>query len=145
VPPKPKDYDEQSRKLDEARWSAARDSDRGVHERHESADQRDWDGGGEVRASRGPSGAPGGVAPIAPPRELSAEDLDGYLLGLVLGRICGDEHRRALGINGRQAAHRYAFSLAPERRLELLRAVGAQLLEADTDPPAALRALATAG
>jgi ParB/RepB/Spo0J family partition protein len=145
VPPKPKDYDEQSRKLDEARWAAARDSDRPSPRptgRPDGADaeQRDWEAaGGEVRAARGPAAA--GFGSAAPP---SAADLDGYLLGLVLARVAGDEHRRALGVTGRASAHRYAFSLAPDRRLEMLRALAAQLLAQDGDPPAALRAAATA-
>ncbi|MBA2348439.1 MAG: ParB N-terminal domain-containing protein, partial [Solirubrobacterales bacterium] len=44
VPPKPKDYEEQSRKLDEARW-AAKDRRPG-----DDADQRDWDANSPDRA-----------------------------------------------------------------------------------------------
>jgi hypothetical protein len=151
VPPKPKDYEEQSRKLDEARWAAARDSDRPSPSRPgrpdgEDAEQRDWEAaGGEVRVARGPAGAgPGSAAGLGSGAAPSAADLDGYLLGLVLARVAGDEHRRALGVTSRASAHRYAFSLAPDRRLEMLRALAAQLLAADGDPPAALRAAATA-
>jgi ParB/RepB/Spo0J family partition protein len=141
VPPKPKDYDQLSRKLDEARWAAARDSDK--PDRSADAEQRDWEANGEVRAQdRRPAAGPGPAArPGAPAPRVSAEDLDAYVLGLVLARVATQEHRVALGIAGHDAAQEYAFSLHPNERLSVLRALAGELLAADPAPPRALDAL----
>jgi ParB/RepB/Spo0J family partition protein len=138
VPPKPKDYDELSRKLDEARWAAARESDRPA--RDADAEQRDWDANGEVRASRGPAGAGATSSPRAgaPAPRVQNEDLDAYVLGLVLARVATQEHRVALGIAGHDAAQEYAFSLHPNERLSVLRTLAGELLAADPAPPRAL-------
>jgi hypothetical protein len=69
-----------------------------------------------------------------------AEDLDAYVLGLVLARLVPDGHRRALDIADERAAHRYAFALEPQERLAVLRALAAELVAADPRPPRALRA-----
>jgi hypothetical protein len=134
VPPKPKDYDELSRKLDEARWAAARDSDKPGPD----ADQRDWDANGEVRASRGPANGAAAPRPSAPAPRVQNEDLDAYVLGLILARVATQEHRVALGIAGHEAAQEYAFSLHPNERLSVLRALAGELLGADPAPPRAL-------
>jgi ParB/RepB/Spo0J family partition protein len=140
VPPKPKDYDELSRKLDEARWAAARDSDKPGPD----AEQRDWDADGEVRATdrRGAAG-PNGAAPARrpPAPRVQNEDLDAYVLGLVLARVATQEHRVALGIAGHEAAQEYAFSLHPNERLSVLRALAGELLAADPAPPRALEGI----
>src|SRR3954452_14480209 len=65
VPPKPKNYEEESRKLDEARWAATREQGLG---RDQDAEQRDWDAasGSAGAAQGGPirdGGAMGGDAP----------------------------------------------------------------------------------
>ncbi|HEU4976598.1 MAG TPA: ParB N-terminal domain-containing protein [Baekduia sp.] len=150
VPPKPKDYDEQSRKLDEARWAQQRDGgDRGM-----DAEQRDWEsasggpeprdrrdvvgGGPEIRVSRREPTA--GDAAV----EVEPEDLDGYLLSLVLTRLATDEHRAVLRLADAEQAQAYAFSLRPEERLGLLRSLAAELLAADPNPPRALKALLAA-
>jgi ParB/RepB/Spo0J family partition protein len=157
VPPKPKDYDEQSRRLDEARWAANRDSGLG---KDQDAEQRDWDGGGA--GGNGSQGGPirdGGamgrdapriVASFGPgrdggdrePIEVPVEDLDAYVLGLVLSRVATADHRSHLGVEGgHEATQQYAFSLHPDRRLEVLRALGAEILASDPLPPQALRRL----
>lgn len=144
VPPKPKDYDELSRKLDAARWSAARDSDKPAPGTTD-AEQREWDGAGDVRASRGPVGGnahrptPGSPAP-----RVTNEDLDAYVLGLVLARVATQEHRVALGIAGHDQAQDYAFSLHPHERLAVLRTLAGELLAGDPAPPRALRAVLAA-
>jgi ParB family transcriptional regulator, chromosome partitioning protein len=156
VPPKPKDYDEQSRRLDEARWAANRDSGLG---KDQDAEQRDWDGGGAGgNGSQGGAirdgGAMGGDAPrivasFGPgrdgdrePIEVPVEDLDAYVLGLVLSRVATADHRSHLGAEGgHEATQEYAFSLHPDRRLEVLRALGAEILASDPLPPQALRRL----
>jgi ParB/RepB/Spo0J family partition protein len=144
VPPKPKDYEEQSRKLDEARWAASRAGrDEGM-----DAEQRDWESGGSaggsaagerrgVVAGPAPSSAtprPGGRRPAAP------EDLDAYVLALLLSRVLPREQRAALGVSGDDAAQRYAFSVAPTERLATLRRLAEEILAADPEPPRALRA-----
>lgn len=164
VPPKPKNYEEESRKLDEARWAANREKGLG---KDQDAEQRDWDassGGGSngdgptrpgpirdaaellgneprIVASYGPGserGAGNGDGPI----EVAVEDLDAYILGLVLSRVATAAHREHLGVEGgHEATQEYAFSLHPERRLEILRALSAEILAADPLPPAPLRAL----
>jgi ParB-like chromosome segregation protein Spo0J len=157
VPPKPKDYDEQSRKLDEARWAANRAEGLG---KDQDAEQRDWDAssggngslGGPIRdggsitesprivASYGP-GREGGGADDGP-IEVPVEDLDAYILGLVLSRVATAEHRGHLGVEGgHEATQEYAFSLHPDRRLEVIRALSAEILASDPLPPKALRAL----
>jgi ParB/RepB/Spo0J family partition protein len=156
VPPKPKNYDEESRKLDEARWAANREKGLG---RDQDAEQRDWDGGaGGTGAQGGPirdggdlrADAPRIVASFGPgrdggdrePVEVDVTDLDAYVLGLVLSRVATAEHRSHLGVEGgHEAAQEYAFSLHPDRRLEVLRALGAEILASDPLPPKALRAL----
>jgi ParB/RepB/Spo0J family partition protein len=142
VPPKPKDYDELSRQLDQARWNAARESDR------PDAAQRDWEAGGDVvaRDQRAPAttrAERAGATPGGRPR-VRPEDLDGYVLGLVLSRVATQEQRAALGIAGHAAAQDYAFSLHPNERLPVLRALAEELLVADPVPPAALAALVAA-
>jgi ParB/RepB/Spo0J family partition protein len=157
VPPKPKDYDEQSRKLDEARWAANRDQGIG---KDQDAEQREWDGGGaggngsqggpirdggamssdapRIVASFGPGRDGGAGAPV----EVAVEDLDAYVLGLVLSRVATADHRSHLGVEGgHEATQEYAFSLHPDRRLEVLRALSAEILASDPLPPKALRAL----
>jgi ParB/RepB/Spo0J family partition protein len=144
VPPKPKDYEEQSRKLDEARWAASRGegSDEGM-----DAEQRDWESGSAERASdasrRGISAAPAPAQPAArPPRAtggVPAEDLDAYVVGLVLAKVAPAERRAALGVTDEASAHRYAFSLGPAERLSVLRRLAAELVAADPSPPSALR------
>jgi ParB/RepB/Spo0J family partition protein len=141
VPPKPKDYDELSRKLDEARWAAARDSDKPAP--GGDAEQRDWDAG-DVRAHdrRAPSGGAGAATGRSGPApRVQAEDLDAYVLGLVLARVATQEHRAALGIAGHDAAQEYAFSLHPRERLGVLRALAGELLADDPVPPRALAGL----
>jgi len=141
VPPKPKDYEEQSRKLDEARW-AARD-----RREADDADGRDWEAdGARVRVTRaapaGPGGRGGGRGDAgagSPDQdealdERSPADLDGYLLGLVLARLAGPEHRAALGLREDEDTRAYAASLPPARRLEGLRQVAAALLAEERRP-----------
>lgn len=142
VPPKPKDYEETSRKLDEARW-AAKDR-RG----DDDADQRDWDANSAERAARD-RGAPA-AAPRAPQRDGQAlpavepEDLDAYLLGLLLDQLASAERLSALGIRHEGDAHSYAFSLRPHERLGILRTLAAELLAADPEPPLGLRSVPAA-
>jgi ParB/RepB/Spo0J family partition protein len=149
VPPKPKDYEEQSRKLDEARWAANRETALG---RDADAEQRDWEssGGGDrpVQSSSAPrvvaSFGPGatGSGEDAEPVEVAVEDLDAYILGLVLSRVATAEHRSHLGVEGgHEATQEYAFGLHPDRRLAILRALSAEILGSDPLPPRALRAL----
>ncbi|MDX6723715.1 MAG: ParB family transcriptional regulator, chromosome partitioning protein [Solirubrobacteraceae bacterium] len=155
VPPKPKNYDELSRKLDEARWAAKRGDggDRGDRDGSSDADaeQRDWEsagtGGAGGAGTQRPGSRLGAAAGATAPRpagrggrEVPDEDLDGYVLGLVLARLVPDGHRRALDIADERAAHRYAFSLAPQERLAVLRALAAEMVAADPRPPQALRA-----
>jgi ParB/RepB/Spo0J family partition protein len=150
VPPKPKDYEEQSRKLDESRWAAERAGQDG-----ESAAQRDWDSraGGDNGSQGGPIRDGGDITPAprivakvggaeAEPIEVDVADLDAYVLGLVLARVATAEHRSHLGVaGGHEAAQDYAFSLHPDRRLEVLRALAGEMLSADPVPPKALRSL----
>ncbi len=136
VPPKPKDYDEQSRKLDEARWAG---KDRRPDD---GADQRDWDANSPDRAARerSPTAAPerrGRPLPTPEP-----EELDAYLLGLLLDQLASAERLSALGIRDEGDAHGYAFSLLPHERLGILRTLAGELLAADPDPPRALRSVA---
>ncbi|WP_230316147.1 hypothetical protein [Conexibacter sp. W3-3-2] len=138
VPPKPKDYDEQSRQLDEARWAAKRAKDDGE-------DQRDWDAASPDRAARTPArdaalragGAPG--AARAELREPEPEDLDGYLLGRLLDELASPERRASLGIAGPGDAYEYAFAQQPHQRIRILRMLASELLADDQDPPRALR------
>jgi ParB/RepB/Spo0J family partition protein len=163
VPPKPKNYEEESRKLDEARWAANREKGLG---KDQDAEQRDWDsssgGGGSNGSQGGPirdaadlvSSEPRIVASYGPgreggggdgPIEVAVEDLDAYILGLVLSRVATAAHREHLGVEGgHEATQEYAFSLHPERRLEILRALSAEILAADPLPPKPLRALLAA-
>ncbi|HEY4096398.1 MAG TPA: ParB N-terminal domain-containing protein [Baekduia sp.] len=150
VPPKPKDYEEQARKLDESRWAAERAGTDGA-----SAAQRDWDSraggdngsqGGPIRDGGDIISAPRIVAKVGGPEaediELDVADLDAYVLGLVLARVATAEHRSHLGVaGGHEAAQDYAFSLHPDRRLEVLRALAGEMLSADPVPPKALRSL----
>jgi len=132
VPPRPKDYDEQSRKLDEARWAAR-------ERRGGAAEQRDWDANSADRAARERGG------PVAAPRTagnarraLEPEELDAYLLGLLLDRLASAERLAALGIRDDGDAHAYAFALRPHERLGILRTLAGELLAADPAPPRAL-------
>lgn len=144
VPPKPKNYEEESRKLDEARWAANREA--GLA-KDQDAEQRDWDAASSgndaprIVASFGPSRSEGGAGDGAP-IEVPVEDLDAYILGLVLSRVATAAHRDHLGVEGgHEATQDYAFSLHPDRRLEVLRALSAEILADDPLPPRALRAL----
>lgn len=135
VPPKPRDYEERSRKLDEARWAP---KDRRPAD---DAEQRDWD-----RAAREPVGsaAAGGRRAAAGPAPQAAgdvepEDLDAYLLGRLLEQHASPERLAALGIRGPGGAHRYAFAIRPHERVGVLRMLAAELLADDTSPPAELR------
>jgi ParB/RepB/Spo0J family partition protein len=138
VPPKPDNYDELSRQLDQARWAAARDSDRSGGA---DAEQRDWDASGPIAAAdrRGPAPPPPRARVARDPD--APEDLDAYLLGVVLARLAPEGLRRGLGLRDAAAAQRYAFSLAPDQRLGALRTVALELLADDADPPPPLRAL----
>jgi ParB/RepB/Spo0J family partition protein len=162
VPPKPKNYEEESRKLDEARWAANRENGLG---KDQDAEQRDWDassGGaangdgptrpGPIRDGGSITESPRIVASYGPgregggtddgPIEVPVEDLDAYILGLVLSRVATAEHRGHLGVEGgHEATQEYAFSLHPDRRLEVIRALSAEILASDPLPPKALRAL----
>ncbi|MEA2269425.1 MAG: hypothetical protein QOC64_2035, partial [Solirubrobacteraceae bacterium] len=83
--------------------------------------------------------------PGAEPIELDVADLDAYVLGLVLSRVATAEHRSHLGVEGgHEAAQDYAFSLHPDRRLEVLRALAGEMLSADPVPPKALRSMLAA-
>ncbi|HEY6758732.1 MAG TPA: ParB N-terminal domain-containing protein [Baekduia sp.] len=144
VPPKPKNYEEESRKLDEARWAANRENGLG---KDQDAEQRDWDAAGgrdsspRIVASFGPDRDAAEGAPI----EVDVTDLDAYVLGLVLSRVATADHRSHLGVEGgHEATQEYAFSLHPDRRLEVLRALGAEILASDPLPPKALRAVVSA-
>ena len=130
IPPKPKDYDAISRQLDEARW-AARD------------DRRDGaiDAADHAMRDRGLTAAPrpterGGRAAAAGTAE--PEELDAYLLGLLLDQLASAERLASLGIRDEGDAHAYAFALRPHERLGILRTLAAELLAADADPPRAL-------
>ena len=150
VPPKPKDYEEQARKLDEARWAAERAGKDGG-----DAAQRDWDSraggdngsqGGPIRNAGDITSAPRIVASVGgadnEPIEVDVADLDAYVLGLVLSRVATAEHRSHLGVaGGHEATQEYAFSLHPDRRLDVLRALAGEMLSGDPVPPKALRAL----
>ena len=148
VPPKPKNYEEESRKLDEARWAANREQ--GIA-RDRDAEQRDWESSGGADRPVVESSAPRIVASFGPggddgagggPVEVAVEDLDAYILGLVLSRVATAEHRSHLGVEGgHEATQEYAFGLHPGRRLEVLRALSAEILGSDPLPPKALRAL----
>lgn len=136
VPPKPKDYEEQSRKLDEARWAAK-------GRRPDDEDQRDWDANSSGRAARERGLTAPRTTERAGPRVASPaaepEELDGYLLGVVLDQLASAERLSALGIREDGDAYAYAFSLRPHERLGILRTLAAELLAADPDPPRALR------
>jgi ParB/RepB/Spo0J family partition protein len=146
VPPKPKNYEEESRKLDEARWAA--NKEQGLA-RDRDAEQRDWESSGAADRPVAESSAPRIVASFGPDRdngggpvEVAVEDLDAYILGLVLSRVATAEHRSHLGVEGgHEATQEYAFGLHPNRRLEILRALSAEILGSDPLPPKALRAL----
>jgi ParB/RepB/Spo0J family partition protein len=152
VPPKPKDYEEQSRKLDEARWAASREKGLG---KDADAEDRDWtsNAGGANGSQGGPVrsaaelGAPARIVASVggadnEPIEVDVADLDAYVLGLVLSRVATAEHRSHLGVaGGHEATQEYAFSLHPDRRLDVLRALAGEMLSGDPVPPKALRAL----
>jgi len=147
VPPKPKNYEEQSRALDEARWAAKR-------ERDDAEDQRDWDAASPDRAARSDAsyagtpgrlaaaraGAGGSGAGRPAVREPEPEDLDGYLLGLLLDELASPERLASLGIRGPGDAHEYAFAQQPHQRIRILRMLASELLADDPAPPKALRA-----
>ncbi len=142
-PPKPKNYDELSQQLDRSRWAAA---DHATAARAEGADQRDWESSG----SGNTGGGVGSHPPVTGPgrsgdadraagvrADLTAEDIDGYLLGTILSRVVSPAQRSSMGIASEEDAHGYAFSLRPQERLGVLRTLGAQLLtDAPTVPPA---------
>jgi len=137
VPPRPKDYEERSRALDEARWAA---KDRAGAD----ADQRDWDAASPDRAARvavSPSAPRPSSASSPARRDPEPEELDGYLLGLLLDQLASPERRAALGIRGPGNAHEYAFAQRPHQRVGIMRMLAAELLAEDPDPPRALRAV----
>jgi ParB/RepB/Spo0J family partition protein len=146
VPPKPKDYEEQSRKLDEARWAAGRAGGRVG----DDAEQREWQADGRPEGSRSGEAAGGTGRPRAAGARRSGaaaaspEDLDGYLLGVLIERVASPERRAALGVTADGAAQEYAFALAPHERLGVLRLLAEELLDADPSPPRALQALLAA-
>jgi ParB/RepB/Spo0J family partition protein len=155
-PPPPKNYDELSKQLDESRWAAADGKDAA---KRDGAEQREWEAsqaaaGGNGAPSSGAGPAPGGVSgaaigfpghdsgptgPLGQIDDLTAEDVDGYLLGLVLARVVPAQQRSAMGIASQEDAHAYAYALAPQDRLGVLRNLGAQMLTDDPAPPRALR------
>lgn len=137
VPPKPKNYDEQSRKLDEARWAAARESDRGAHEGDPRPDRFDRSMVAAPAATARPRPS---AAAAAAARAVEPEELDAYLLGLLLERMASSERLAALGIRDEEDAQAYAFGLRSHERLGVLRAFAAELLAEDPEPPRALRA-----
>ncbi|WP_372792009.1 ParB/RepB/Spo0J family partition protein, partial [Paraconexibacter sp.] len=98
VPPKPKDYEQRSKALDEARW-AAKDRPRDA-----DADQRDWDASSPDRAAREPVRASrtdhAGERSPRLRRDPEPEDLDAYLLGVALEHLASPQRRAALGIRG---------------------------------------------
>jgi ParB/RepB/Spo0J family partition protein len=131
VPPPPENYDEMSRKLDEARWQAPRERDEAIE-----APEPALAPAPSPAAGAGPAGAPGaaGAAPAVGPAEL-----DGYLLGVLLSGPGGKRLRSVLRISDPADAHEYAFSLRPQERLAALRSLAAEMLEADPKPPQRLR------
>lgn len=145
-PPRPKNYDELSRQLDEARY-AARDA--AEQDRRDGAEQREWDTtraaaptvGAAAAGLRAPApGATAGGPQPGPLRsDLDPEDVDGFLLGLVLANAVPAQQASAMGIATEADAHAYAFSLRPEERLGVLRQLGLQLLLDSPEPPRALR------
>lgn len=144
VPPKPKNYDELSRSLDEARWAGDRSgADGGM-----DAEQRDWEssaGAGRAGRVTGPAGpgasvvGAGAGGPLAEADALEPEELDAYVLGLLLGRVASDAQRAVLGFSDEEEAQTYAFSLLPHERLAVIRSMAEELLIADPHPPRALR------
>jgi len=130
VPPPPPGYDERARALDEARVRPPRDPD----ERNDDPDpaQRDWDGRGEVRASRGNAARPGegagGAGEGGAGGRPSDADLDAFLLGVFLFNAAPARRRAVLRIADEADAHRYARSLRPAERLPALRALAAEVL-----------------
>ncbi len=151
-PPKPKNYDELSEQLDRSRWAAA-DAAAGSA-RADGADQRDWDRPATGDRPRGPLRTDGPTPVEATTvtatgadaggsnrrlHDLEAEDVDGYLLALVLARVVAPAQRSRMGIISEEDAEAYAFSLRPEERLGALRSIGARLLEEAADVPRALR------
>ncbi|HWT93272.1 MAG TPA: ParB/RepB/Spo0J family partition protein [Solirubrobacteraceae bacterium] len=146
VPPKPDNYDELSRKLDEARYESSR-PDRIDEHRGSSgsdAEQRDWDAAdvadgelGTIQVRRREDGVePGGDGTPGGPK---AEDLDAYALAILLEHA-SEERRAALGITDVASAHRYALALRPTQRLGVLRVFAAEIMAADPDAPQAVRA-----
>lgn len=145
-PPPPKNYDELSRQLDQSRWAAADAKDA---DRRDGAEQREWESprGAEAPASGGGAGAARGPilsdVPATPggnvPADLTAEDVDAYLLGLMLAIVIPGQQRAAMGITSEEEAQAHAFSLRPEERLGVLRNLGVQLLADAAVPPRALR------
>jgi ParB/RepB/Spo0J family partition protein len=144
VPPKPKDYEEQSRKLDEARWAAGRAGGGSGSGDGAGAEQREWESAGAAATAAPRAAVPRAAPGPAGDGEVRAEDLDAYVLALLLARVAGDEHRANLGIAGEEVAQRYAFSLRPEERLGALRSLAAELLATDPHPPRALSGLLAA-
>ena len=106
-------------------------------ERNDDPERHDWE----------PASSGGGVTPIRPSAAQSAvgggriapEDLDAYLLGVVLWNSSTDHRRKVLRIGSEADAHEYAFSLLPQERLDVLRSLAAEMLAADPQPPRALR------
>ena len=132
VPPKPENYDEISRQLDEARFRPARDPD----DRNDDAATYDFPGGAtpeRLHAARDASDAP---------RQLVAEELDAYLLGVFLARAASDRRRAVLRIHSEADAHTYALSLRPTERLAALRSLAAEVIADDPNAPAVFRAAA---
>ncbi|WP_354699567.1 ParB-like partition protein [Paraconexibacter sp. AEG42_29] len=144
-PPKPKNYDELSRQLDEARWAGA---DAAAADRRDGAEQREWESSRAPAPTTGAAaaGLRGPARPDAAPAQagglrgdLDPEDVDGFLLGLILANAVPAQQASAMGVASEADAHAYAFSLRPEERLGVLRQLGLQLLMDSPEPPRALR------
>ena len=159
IPPAPENYDEISKQLDEARWAGANGAknDPAGFSVGADAEQADWESGGldsepgysSTRSSV--SGArPDAPSPIddvsmqdagsqlmdAGDMNVPGEDLDAYLLGMLLTDVAPDEHRENLGIPDKDgAAYQYAFGLTPFERLAALRNLSLRMLAEDPAPP----------
>jgi ParB/RepB/Spo0J family partition protein len=148
VPPPPENYAEISDQLDKARWAAQRAKDDAGVDREQS----DWESRGNGSAgssgATAPSGGPvdassGRGFPDTPrplPRHVAGEDLDAYLLGVLLTDVAPGGYAEGLGIADEPgAAHRYAFALPPRDRVTALRTLALRLLKDDPAPPEEMR------
>jgi ParB/RepB/Spo0J family partition protein len=144
VPPPPENYDELSRKLDDARFRPAQDpDDRNIDMDPEQRDRESSGGAGgrlDTAAGRAQQ-APGGSDGADAPRGLRGENVDAYLLGVFLAKLATDHRRKVLRIRDEADAHEYALSLRAEERLPALRSFAAEKLAADPTAPPVLRAV----